>query len=174
MAIPPGSNAACPGGQRWLAEAAGRLQGLILVSSCHIFLSSCHILVVLMSRPCCPHVLVSLTHCCSRKYFSKKWGTEAEQGSGVSSLPRASGALGCLGWHRVLDPAAGMGWESQTWRSLEIRLWAKGSRNAESAAPASPPAPWCCMEPASLSRCHPRAMGTAGLGTTSEFLRNQR
>lgn len=36
------------------------------------------------------------------------------------------------------DPAAGMGWERQTWRSLEIWLWARGSRDAESAPPASP------------------------------------
>ncbi|XP_009469188.1 PREDICTED: zinc finger protein 683 [Nipponia nippon] len=37
-----------------------------------------------------------------------------------------------------------------------------------------PAAPRCCMELASLSWCHPGATGTAGLGTASKCLRNQR
>lgn len=89
----------------------------------------------------CPHVLVSLTHHCSRKYINKKWGAGTEQGSGVSSFSRAGGAPGGPGWHWVPDPAARMGWERQTWRSLEIRLRGRGSCDVESAAPASPERP---------------------------------
>lgn len=98
-----GSSRARPGRRGWPAGAARELQALVLLSF--------H-----------PRVLMSLTHCCSGNYFSRKRGAGAEQGSGSAPFP---------GWHQVLDPSLGwdgMGWESQTWRALEILQIGPGER----------------------------------------------
>lgn len=75
------------------------------------------------------------------------------------------------GWHQVLDPAAGMGWERQTWSSLEIQLQVRGRRLSQQLPPppstpvlhgASIPVPVLsrshghghCIHPSSTGECH--------------------
>lgn len=78
-------------------------------------------------------------------------------------------------WHRVLEPAAGMGWERQTWRSLETRLGVRGSCDADSAAPASPqhrpPTPTPVLCGASVAVLGPpRGHGHGGAGHNQQTL----